>query len=336
MKRALELALLGSGSVSPNPMVGCVIVKDNQVIGEGWHQKYGEAHAEVNAIDSVKNKTDLQGADLYVTLEPCSHHGKTPPCADLIIKYPFKRVIICNTDSNPLVSGEGIIKLKQAGIEVITGVLEEKGKWLNRRFFTQMKKKRPYIILKWAETDDGFIAREDNSSKWISNEYSRKLVHKWRSEEDAIMAGRNTVTCDDPELTVRDWTGKNPVRILIDPQLKINKDSKIYNEASTTLIYNNIQAGIFGKNIFIKLEGEDFLNTIFSDLIKRNIQSVIVEGGTRLLETFIEANAWDEIRRFKSDHTFRTGIPSPEFIGNLIYQEKILNDRLEVFTPGAF
>src|SRR6478609_11980434 len=192
MQRAFELAKLGAGSVSPNPMVGCVIVHRGEIIGEGWHKKYGEAHAEVNAIDSVKEKKVLNESVVYVTLEPCSHFGKTPPCADLLIQHRVKKVVVSNLDSNPLVSGNGVKKLRAAGIEVVTGILDKAGRELNKRFFTFMEKQRPYIILKWAETADGFIARENYDSKWISNEHSRKLVHQWRTEEDAVLVGSRT------------------------------------------------------------------------------------------------------------------------------------------------
>jgi len=214
MRRALELAVKGRGKVSPNPMVGCVIVKNESIIGEGWHKQYGQAHAEVNAINEVSDKSLLTGADLYVTLEPCAHHGKTPPCANLVAQYAFRKVYICNVDPNPLVAGKGLEIIQKAGIQTETGILEEDGKRLNARFFTFMQQNRPYIILKWAETGDGFIARNDYSSKWISGNLSRQLVHKWRAEEDAIMVGTNTARYDNPALNVRDWTGTNPTRIL--------------------------------------------------------------------------------------------------------------------------
>ncbi|MEQ9412696.1 MAG: bifunctional diaminohydroxyphosphoribosylaminopyrimidine deaminase/5-amino-6-(5-phosphoribosylamino)uracil reductase RibD, partial [Cyclobacteriaceae bacterium] len=213
MLRAMELAKNGIGHVSPNPLVGCVIVYEGKIIGEGWHGKYGEAHAEVNAVNAVADKSILNGAAVYVNLEPCAHTGKTPPCADLLVKHKVKRVVIANVDPNPLVAGKGIAKLKDAGVEVLTGVLEEAGRELNKRFFTFLKHKRPFVILKWAQTSDGFIARENFDSKWISNEYSRKLVHKWRTEEDSILVGYNTALYDNPKLTARDWTGRNPVRI---------------------------------------------------------------------------------------------------------------------------
>ena len=229
MKRAMELAKNGSGQVSPNPLVGCVIVHDGRIIGEGWHKKYGGPHAEVHAIDSVEDKQVLRESTLYVNLEPCSHTGKTPPCADMIISHKLSKVIIANRDNNPLVAGRGIKKLRDAGIAVITDILSNEGQELNARFFTYMEKQRPRIILKWAETSDGFIARKNNDSKWISDEYSRQLVHKWRSEEDAVLVASGTAWHDNPSLSVRDWTGRDPVRIVIDRYLKLGPNQNLFN-----------------------------------------------------------------------------------------------------------
>ncbi|HEY1053815.1 MAG TPA: bifunctional diaminohydroxyphosphoribosylaminopyrimidine deaminase/5-amino-6-(5-phosphoribosylamino)uracil reductase RibD, partial [Emticicia sp.] len=224
MLRALQLAEIGRGQVSPNPMVGCVIVHNHEIIGEGWHQKYGSWHAEVNAVNSVQDPSKLTQSTVYVTLEPCSHFGKTPPCADLLVKHQVKKVIICNDDPNPLVAGKGIAKLRAAGIEVEQGLLAEKGRALNARFFTYVEKQRPYIILKWAETADGFIAGENYDPVKISNALSHKLAHKWRSEEDAIMVGTNTARYDNPKLNAREWQGtKNPVRIVLDKRLQLEQ-----------------------------------------------------------------------------------------------------------------
>src|SRR5699024_7490427 len=223
MKRCLQLAENGLGTTYPNPLVGCVIVWKDHIIGEGWHRKSGEPHAEVNAINSVKDKSKLREATLYVNLEPCSHYGKTPPCSDLIIEKELKRVVVGSTDPNPKVAGRGIAKLRQAGIEVATNCLETESQYLNRRFFTFQQQKRPYIILKWAQTRDGFIAPETQTSGkpfWITNPYSKQLVHKWRSEEEGILVGRKTAIKDNPQLNVRLWTGQNPTRVLIDPDLK--------------------------------------------------------------------------------------------------------------------
>ena len=253
MRRALELAENGRGQVSPNPLVGCVIEHHGKIIGEGWHQKYGEAHAEVNAVNSVKDKSLLKEACVYVSLEPCAHFGKTPPCADLLVENQVKKVVICNTDPNPLVAGKGIVKLREAGIEVETGILEKEGLELNKRFFHYLEKKRPYIILKWAETADGFIARKNFDSKWISNTLSRKLVHKWRTEEDAILVGTNTALYDNPQLNARDWTGNNPVRIVIDRHLKLPADLHLFDEQIPTICYNLIKNRNSGNVTFVKV-----------------------------------------------------------------------------------
>jgi len=334
MQRALDLATLGRGLVAPNPLVGCVVVADGEIIGEGWHKKYGEAHAEVNAVNAVENKQQLQKATVYVTLEPCAHFGKTPPCADLLCSLPVRKVFISTSDPNPLVAGKGIEKLKKAGVEVKTGILEQSGKALNKRFFTFIEKQRPYIILKWAETADGFIAKEDFSSKWISNELSRTLVHKWRSEEAAVLVGRNTVLQDNPLLTVRNWTGRNPRAIILDPTLRLSPNHAIFNTPAEVLIYNQVKNYTRGNNIFIKLENNlPCIPEVLKNLFERKIQSVIVEGGAGVLKSFIACGLWDEIRRFKSKESFYTGIPAPEFKGELINRESLREDILDIFHP---
>ncbi len=266
MQRAFELAKLGIGSVSPNPLVGCVIVYQDKIIGEGYHQKYGESHAEVNAINSVKNKELLKEADVFVTLEPCSHYGKTPPCADLLVKHQVKKVWIANLDPNPKVDGGGIEKLKKAGIEIETGLNSEIGEDINRRFFTFMRKKRPHIILKWAETEDGYVARKNFDSKWISNTYSRQLVHKLRAEEDSIMVGTNTAKYDNPKLNVRDWNGSNPLRIVIDKQLSLANNLHLFADDEQTICYNLVNHEKSGSVTYVKLDSENFLEAILADL----------------------------------------------------------------------
>jgi diaminohydroxyphosphoribosylaminopyrimidine deaminase/5-amino-6-(5-phosphoribosylamino)uracil reductase len=331
--RTFELADLGRGQVSPNPMVGCVIVKNDKIIGEGWHMRYGEAHAEVNAIDSVKDKSTLAGATLFVNLEPCAHHGSTPPCADLIIQFPFKRVVVCNADPNHLVAGKGIAKIKKAGIEVVEKVSEEKGRAFNRRFFTFMEKQRPYIILKWAETSDGFIAREDFTSKWISNEFSRKITHKWRAEEDAVMIGKNTASHDNPTLNVRDWAGEDPLRIVIDKNLQLPATLNLFDVSKRTLCYNFIKEEKKGGLEYVKIDSEkNIIESVLKDLFKRKVQSLIVEGGTQLFQSFIELNLWDEVRVFKSEKKFKTGIKHPEFSGDLIGEENMMGDHLSIYN----
>lgn len=332
MRRALELAQLGRGRVSPNPMVGCVIVHEDKIIGEGWHQRYGEAHAEVNAINAVADKSLLSKATVYVSLEPCAHFGKTPPCADLLVKHQVKNVIISVVDSNPAVAGKGIEKLKAAGIEVVTNILEKEGREINKRFFHFIEKERPYIILKWAETADGFIAQENYDSKWISNEYSRQLVHKWRSEEDAILVGRNTAAHDNPQLNVREWTGRNPVRIVIDRFLKLSEKLSLFDKSQPTLLYNVLKHEEHPNLTLIRIDEQGFLWHLLKDLHKRKIQSVIIEGGLQTLQSFIDQGLWDEARVFKSMRTFGKGISAPHFRGNLKSTDDVMGDTLFIYT----
>lgn len=333
MKRALELADKGRGYVSPNPLVGCVIVYEGKIIGEGWHRQYGEAHAEVNAIHSVEDKSLLKESTLYVNLEPCSHFGKTPPCADLIIEHQVPKVIIANYDTNPQVKGGGIKKLRDAGIQVIPEILLKEGLELNMRFFTYIEKKRPYIILKWAETADGFIARKNNDSKWISDEFSRQLVHKWRSEEDAVLVGSGTAWHDNPKLDVRDWSGRNPVRIVIDRYLKLGNNQHLFNGIQRTICYNLIKDDAHHNLLFVRLQKEGLLESLVQNLYKQNIQSVIVEGGAQILKAFIEKNLWDEARIFVSPQNFKTGIPSPRLSAVLQTEVKLDADWLKIYHP---
>ena len=332
MHRALELAKLGSGLVSPNPMVGCVIVYDNNIIGEGWHRKFGDAHAEANAVRSVEDKELLNDSTVFVNLEPCSHIGKTPPCADLLIQHRIKKVVIANGDPNPLVAGNGIKKLKEAGIEVETGVLEKEGHELNKRFFTFMEKQRPFILLKWAQTDDGFIAHSNYESRWISSEFSRQLVHKWRSEEDAVLVGTKTAAHDNPTLSVRDWSGRNPTRVVIDRFLRLPSTLNLFDKTQKTICYNVIKHEEHPNLILIRLDEVDFVNQLLRDLYKQNIQSVMVEGGAQTLRLFIEAGLWDEARIFRSSRTFGDGIAAPPLAGHLISQEFISSDSLKIYA----
>lgn len=328
MRRAMELATLGRGNVSPNPLVGCVIACEGEIIGEGYHEQYGQAHAEVNAIAHVRDPQKLSQSTLYVSLEPCSHYGNTPPCADLIVQHQIPRVLISNQDPNPVVAGRGIARLRQAGIEVQTGLLASEGETLNRRFFTFMRKKRPYIILKWAETADGFLARENYDSKWISDAHSRLLVHKWRAEEDAIMVGTNTAFYDNPRLNVRDWSGRNPVRILLDRNLRVPTGHAIFDNSQLTICYNLHRNDHAGQNEFVRLDSEAGLSEILSDLFLRKIQSVIVEGGAALLQSFFAAGLWDEARIFKSPEQFGKGIPAPKPLGTLTSLDTLVADQL--------
>jgi len=331
MHRAMELAGLGRGAVSPNPLVGCVIVHQNRIIGEGWHKKYGDAHAEVNAIDSVDDKLLLKESTVYVSLEPCSHFGKTPPCADLLIKHGLQKVVVSNFDPNPLVGGRGIEKLRAANVEVITDFLKTQGEKLNRRFFTFIEKQRPYIILKWAQTADGFIARENNDSKWISNEFSRQLTHKWRSEEDAVLVGTITTKHDNPSLNVRDWSGRNPVRIVIDRFLKLDRSLHLFDQHQKTICYNCLKNEALNNLQFVRLEEQNFISQLVRDLYKQKIQSVIIEGGATVLQLFIDAGLWDEARVFESPISFGAGIASPQLNDRLIEEQEVFGDNLKVY-----
>jgi diaminohydroxyphosphoribosylaminopyrimidine deaminase / 5-amino-6-(5-phosphoribosylamino)uracil reductase len=267
MQRALELAKLGSGHTSPNPMVGCVIVYNGEIIGEGWHKSYGGPHAEVNAIASVENKSLLPKSKVYVTLEPCSHYGKTPPCADLLISHGVKNVVICNTDPNPLVAGSGIRKLFESGAQVRVGVLEDQGLELNKRFFTFHSKKRPFILLKWAETADGFIAGPNYKQEQISGKLAQRLVHKWRSEEQAIMVGSRTALYDNPRLNTRLWTGKNPLRIVIDKQLQLPLTLQLFDKSQPTVVYNYLKQEEQDNLYFVKLQDDEpLMPQIMQDL----------------------------------------------------------------------
>ncbi|MEP0712333.1 bifunctional diaminohydroxyphosphoribosylaminopyrimidine deaminase/5-amino-6-(5-phosphoribosylamino)uracil reductase RibD [Algoriphagus sp.] len=331
MQRALELADFGRGKVSPNPMVGCVIVHEDRIIGEGYHQHYGQAHAEVNAVNSVKNQDLLAEATIYVTLEPCAHFGKTPPCANLLVENKVKRVVIAAFDSNPLVGGKGIQILKDAGIDVQTGLLEKEARFQNKRFFTQIEKKRPYVILKWAQSADGYVARQDYSSKWISNASSRQLVHKWRAEEDAIMVGKNTAKYDNPALNVRDWVGKNPLRIVIDSKLELSPTLKLFDEAVPTICFNTLKAEIRGTLEFVRLSPDFQIVDILEELHQRQIQSVIIEGGSYLLNRFLASELWDEARVFTSRNKFGSGIAAPIPPAPVSETIEILEDTLRIY-----
>lgn len=336
MQRCLELAQKGIGTTRPNPSVGAVLVVDNKIIGEGFTSPYGGPHAEVNAIRSVEKQEELKKATLYVTLEPCSHHGKTPPCSDLIIEKGIPKVVIGCLDTNSLVSGKGIQRLKDARVEVLTGVLENECKDHHRRFFTFHNKKRPYILLKWAESADGFIApqhRESRSPVWITNEVSRQLVHQWRAEEHGILVGTNTVLQDNPKLNVRSVEGENPVRIVIDRSLKIKDDSHVYDRSVKTIfITERDQKNSEG----IILEQVDFNKPLASQvcniLHQHNIQSIIVEGGSQTLQSFIDENLWDEARVFIGDLLFKDGVKSPVFNKEVKQSRYIQSDQLNIYT----
>ncbi len=336
MQRCLQLASNGLGNVAPNPMVGCVVVHDDKIIGEGFHANNGEAHAEVNAINSVKDRSVLKDATLYVSLEPCAHHGKTPPCSDLIIESGIKKVVIASNDTNPLVLGKGIEKLKRAGVEVISGVLEKEARELNKRFFTFHEKKRPYIILKWAQTADGFIDRKrkdnDQQALQISNEHSKRLLHKWRSEEQAIMVGTNTARLDNPRLDVRLVSGKNPLRIVLDKNLVLAESLNLFDASQPTLVFTSKKKT---NQINLEFTTIDFekhvLHQVLNVLYEKQIQSVIVEGGSKLLQSFIDENLWDEARVFISETFIGNGIAAPKLNAEPSSVSTIDNDKLYYF-----
>jgi len=314
MQRCIDIAKRGIRAVAPNPMVGCVLVVEDKIIGEGYHERYGEAHAEVNAINNVSNQNLLKNATLYVSLEPCSHTGKTPPCCDLLIQKGIKKVIVGTKDPNPLVRGKGIEKLKNSGIEVSEGILKDQCLELNKRFFTFHEKQRPYVTLKWAQTLDGFLdkIRKDGEEKinWISEPETKTLVHKWRSEEQSILVGRNTITNDNPSLTVRDYGGTNPIRLVIDSQLQISGNLNIYSKDAPTIVFNRVKDKKENNVEWIKIK-ETSTNSILKELYKRGIQSVFVEGGSRTLQYFLIDNLWDEARVIVGQKYFKEGYKAP-------------------------
>lgn len=337
MKRCLKLAIRGLGKVAPNPMVGSLIVADNKIIGTGYHQQYGDAHAEVNAINSVLDKKLLKKATLYVNLEPCSHFGKTPPCADLIIKYKIPHVVIGCVDAFAKVNGQGIKKLKKAGIDVRVSVLRNECQIFNKNFFTYHEKKRPYIILKWAQTADHFIDAKrniDNVKKAIpiSNQQDKIATHKLRSQIQAIMVGTNTALLDNPQLTVREVKGKNPLRIAIDRDLKIPKQFNLLDKSTPTVIFTAGSA-ISEYNLeFVKINfKKNILPQILNELYKRKIQSVLIEGGAQLLNGFIKNNLWDEMRVFTANKKIKAGVKAPAINLGPTKVEKIGSGKLRTY-----
>ena len=333
IEKCISLARKGILNVSPNPMVGCVIVYDGEIIGEGYHKEYGKNHAEVNAINSVKDKSVLKNSILYVNLEPCCHHGKTPPCTDIIIKYNIPKVVIGCIDTFSKVSGQGINKLKNNSVEVIYGVLEKDCIELNKRFFCYHIKKRPYIILKWAKSKDNFIAPiNQEKSFWMTSDESKKLVHNWRAEEDAILVGRKTVVADNPSLTVRECEGKNPIRIVIDKELSLNEKSNVFDDQSETIVFNNIKTAIIDKITYLKADFNNLNKDILKQLYNRDILSLIIEGGAFTINSFIENGLYDEIRVFTTNKVLENGIKSPN-IPEIKNSKNITinNDKLEIF-----
>jgi diaminohydroxyphosphoribosylaminopyrimidine deaminase/5-amino-6-(5-phosphoribosylamino)uracil reductase len=347
MDRCLELARKGLAHTAPNPMVGCVLVASGRIIGQGYHREYGGPHAEVNALASVRKRDMLASSTLYVNLEPCSHHGKTPPCSDQILENGIPRVVIGTQDPNSVVSGRGITRLRDHGVKVSVGTREKECLELNRRFFTYHENNRPYIILKWAETKDGFIDRDRTPGtnayiNWITGTMERQLVHKWRSEEQAILVGTRTALTDDPELTVRDWSGRQPLRMVIDRKGNLPGNLKLLDGHTPTIIFSEMELKPKENLRRVKIPGEqDMLDGILDFLYANEIQSLIVEGGRATLDGFIKRNLWDEARVFTGDQLFRSGIRAPhleadasekhQMAGSIlnIYRNQILNLDVE-------
>ena len=353
MSRCIELAKNGLGTTYPNPLVGSVLVYNNLIIGEGWHYKAGKAHAEVHAITNSKTNTNalkilqttaitshqqlLEKASLYVSLEPCSHTGKTPPCADLIITSGIKNVIIGCVDPNPKVAGKGILKLQNAGCKITQGVLEEQCKTLNKRFFTFQNKKRPFVFLKWAQTTDGYIApitKDKKQPVWISNIYSRQQVHQLRAQEQGIVIGTKTALVDSPSLTTRQWAGTSPTRLVIDKNLKIPKTAAIFNDKAPTIIITQVKQEIT-HNTPIIYEYINFEKNLAAQICviaqKHNLQSIIIEGGTKTLQTFIDEDIWDQAHVYTGKMSLENGIKAPIFNAKLHIRKSIKDTSLCIY-----
>jgi diaminohydroxyphosphoribosylaminopyrimidine deaminase/5-amino-6-(5-phosphoribosylamino)uracil reductase len=338
MHRCLQLAKLGQGYVAPNPMVGAVLVHNHRIIGEGYHEKYGQAHAEVNCIASVQeqDRALIPHSTMYVSLEPCAHFGKTPPCADLIIRHQIPHVVVGCVDPFAQVKGKGIAKLRSHGIEVTAGVLEQECMEINKRFITFVTQQRPYIVLKWAQSANGRMARADRARFNISNDRSRRLVHKWRSEEASILVGTNTAFFDDPELTNRFWHGEHPVRLIVDMELRLPSSLKLFNREVKTIIFNTLKHEETENLLYHHVTTDvSLVHQIINTLHQLKIQSVLVEGGARLLQSFIDENMWDEMRIITNEElVMQEGIAAPTF-GQVqkIITQRLLADRLDVYKP---
>ena len=329
MQRCIDLASNGAGNVAPNPMVGAVLVLHDKIIGEGYHQKIGGAHAEVNAVASVSNKKMLAHCTLYVSLEPCNHFGKTPPCTDLILKYKIPKVVIGSLDPNPLVAGAGIKRLKAAGVEVLSGILREECEELNKRFFYYHEHKLPYVILKWAQSGDGFIGDAKQGNIAISNAFSQQLVHKWRSEESAILVGTTTARLDNPSLTVRNFAGKNPLRLVIDWENKLPDNLKLFDQSNPTLVFTRKHKPSKTNMEYVVLKkSKSDLRNLLEHLAKKSINSVFVEGGAKLLQSFIDEGLWNEARVFTSSNNLQKGVKAPIIRGKKVKEVMIKNDTL--------
>jgi len=343
MRRCLELAQKGLGLTRTNPLVGCVIVHGDRIIGEGFHHEFGGPHAEVNAIRSVTDHSLLPESTLYVNLEPCAHHGKTPPCSLLVLQKGIRRVVISNKDPFPSVNGRGVAQLEKAGIEVRTGVLEKEGSRLNRRFFGYHLRKRPYVVLKWAGTTDGFIdlVREPDDpigTNWITDEVSRTLVHKWRAEESGIMVGTNTIITDNPRLNIRRWGGEDPVRITVDRKGRLPHHVHILDGSQETIVFTGVPGKYSGRTRSIKVDPSYGLADMLEELHSEKILSLLVEGGASLLQSFLDTGLWDEARVFTGKMKFSQGIPAPRMAREADEIYHFRDTVLEIFrnTPEVF
>jgi len=336
MRRSFELAAMAKGRVAPNPMVGAVLVHQGRVIGEGYHKAFGGPHAEINCLDAVlpEDQKYIAQSTLYVNLEPCAHFGKTPPCALRLAREKVHEVIICNTDPFEKVSGKGLDILRTAGISTETGFLENEGLWLNRRFFCFHQQKRPYIILKWAQTSQGFMAPSDRSRFQLSNQHSQQLVHKWRTEEAAILVGTTTGLQDNPKLSARLWKGPQPLRIVLDRQLKIPHSHHLFDGTTRTWIVNETKHKEDGETVYVQLDfAKTILPQLMSKLHEHNILSLIVEGGAALLKSFTDQNLWDEARIFETENVLSEGIKAPSLQHAVpAFSTQILSDHLHVFV----
>ncbi len=343
MRRCLELAAKAEGLTYPNPLVGAVIVCNNSVVGEGYHIRAGEAHAEVNAINSVSDKAILKASALYVNLEPCSHFGKTPPCSDLIIKCGIKDVVIGTVDTSSNVSGKGIEQLKAAGCNVQVGILEDECRYLNRRFFSSIEKKRPYVILKWAQSKDGYIDRIRSNGKvdkpvWITGNPEKVLVHRWRSCEQAILAGAGTIRADNPQLNVREWTGSQPLKVVLSRSGAIGQNSAFAGPDGTFVVFtSNINSDLPEEVKILLNYSKPAAEQIGNYLYNKGIQSLFVEGGAEVLNHFIDSGYWDEARVFTGDSAFFGGVKAPE-LKNMQLKEKLKfgKSELEIYLRNTF
>jgi diaminohydroxyphosphoribosylaminopyrimidine deaminase/5-amino-6-(5-phosphoribosylamino)uracil reductase len=337
MMRCMELARLGMPYAKPNPMVGSVLVHQGKIISEGWHQYYGGPHAEINCLNKLaeKDRSVLSESTLYVNLEPCAHHGKTPPCAQRIVEEKIQRVVIANKDPFAKVQGKGIELMRQAGIEVVENMASDAGLWLNRRFLCMHQQQRPYIILKWAQTHSGFFATTDRKRLQISNAASQRLVHKWRMEESAIMVGTDTALYDNPSLTVRYWDGPQPLKIILDRYLRLPQTLSVFQSDTPVWVVNVQKEAQEGNIHYIQVPEENLLPQLMKRLYAADVMSLFVEGGSTLLQRFIEEKLWDEARVLYAPHNMDKGIAAPQLLDAQMFMETILsNNMLRCYMPN--